>query len=235
MNKYIGLIKEMYNNRVLLHNPIQIADSNMPTEILEILSISNGIEEVITFKDRKEAIGWILYSYEMIKSDTEFYKAEYGIDGFVFSDDGAGNVYVIKEDGAIYLFNAIDGKEEYYAETLSDFWHIKGGVNRDGAKYLEWDEEHFVIPEEYKLEENADLADALNVFWSAGGFDFFNVIDPEYYGSNWLEYMGMLYEKIISGQYKISDKQYSVPLTDEQKAGFTKRGVPEVFVTDLVM
>ena len=77
MNKYIGLIKEMYNNRVLLHNPIQIADSNMPTEILEILSISNGIEEVITFKDRKEAIGWILYSYEMIKSDTEFYKAEY--------------------------------------------------------------------------------------------------------------------------------------------------------------
>ena len=45
----------------------------------------------------------------------------------------------------------------------------------------------------------------------------------------------MLYEKITSGQYKISDKQYRVPLTDEQKAGFIKRGVPEVFVTDLVM
>ena len=38
----------------------------MPTELLEILSVSDGIEEVITVRDRKESIGWILYSYEMI-------------------------------------------------------------------------------------------------------------------------------------------------------------------------
>ena len=40
------------------------------------------------------------------------------------------------------------------------------------CKYFEWDESGFTLPEKYYLEENADLADALNVFWSAGGLDF---------------------------------------------------------------
>ena len=66
MNKYICLIKEMYNNNIRLHDPLQVIDSGMPTELLEILSVSDGIEEVITVRDRKESIGWILYSYEMI-------------------------------------------------------------------------------------------------------------------------------------------------------------------------
>ena len=128
MNKYIGLIYELYNSNIRLHNPLQIIDSSMPTVLLEILSVSDGIEEIISVGDRKESIGWILYSYEMIKNNTEYYATEYGINGFIFSDDGAGNVFVMKEDESIYLFNAIDNEEDYFAESLVKFWDINTDV-----------------------------------------------------------------------------------------------------------
>lgn len=128
MNKYIRLINEMYNNNIRLHTPLQNIDSGMPTALLEILSVSDGIEEVISVGDRKESIGWILYSYEMIKNNTEYYAAEYGINGYIFSDDGAGNVFVMKDNESIYLFNAIDGEEEYFAESLAKFWDINTDV-----------------------------------------------------------------------------------------------------------
>ena len=38
--------------------------------------------------------------------------------------------------------------------------------------FCEWDEETFKLPDEYLLDENSDLAEALNVFYSAGGYDF---------------------------------------------------------------
>ena len=46
--------------------------------------------------------------------------------------------------------------------------------------FCEWDEETFKLPDEYLLDENSDLAEALNVFYSAGGYDFFNVMEPKY-------------------------------------------------------
>ena len=120
----------MYNNNILLHNPLQIDDSSMPTELIEILRVSNGIEEVITVKDKKESIGWILYSYEMIKNNTGYYAEKYGIKGYVFSDDGAGNVFIIKED-CVYLFNVIDNEEDLFAESLVKFWDIHADVTHD--------------------------------------------------------------------------------------------------------
>lgn len=129
MNKYICLINAMYNNNIRLHTPLKIFDSVLPNSLLEILNVSDGIEEVISIGDRKESIGWILYSYEMIKKNTEFYTTEYGINGYIFSDDGAGNVFVMKDNESIYLFNAIDGKEEYFAESLAEFWDINSDVS----------------------------------------------------------------------------------------------------------
>lgn len=128
MNKYISLINEMYNNNIRLHAPLQNNDYGMPIALLEILCVSDGIEEVICVGNRKESIGWILYSYEMIKNNTEYYTTEYGIEGYIFSDDGAGNVFVMKEDESIYLFNAIDGEEEYFAKSLVEFWDINTDV-----------------------------------------------------------------------------------------------------------
>ena len=123
-SKYIYLINEIYDNNILLHEPLQLEISSIPTELFEILKVSDGIEEVMDIKDKKESIGWILYSYEMINNDTKYYAEKYKINGFVFSDDGAGNVFIIKKDGSIYLFDAIDREENYFAESLAKFWNI---------------------------------------------------------------------------------------------------------------
>ena len=94
-NKHISLIREMYDNNILLHAPLEGEKLELSIELLEILKICDGIEEIVNVKGKKESIGWILYSYEMIKNNTEFYSNEYGIQGYVFSDDGAGNVFVL--------------------------------------------------------------------------------------------------------------------------------------------
>ena len=97
----------------------------------------------------------------------------------------------------------------------------------------EWDDQSFVLPDEYILDERSGLADALKVFYSAGGYLFFNVIDPRYYASNWLVFMGDLYERIANGYAETNHKRYSIPLSDKQKQELVNRGVPSVFVTDV--
>lgn len=101
------------------------------------------------------------------------------------------------------------------------------------CKYYEWDEPNFVLPDKFNLEEKSDLADALDIFWSAGGLDFFNVVDPKFYASNWLEFMGSLYYKIECGEFVATDKTYHVPISNEQKKELVSRNVPDVFITDL--
>ena len=58
-SKYIYLINEIYDNNILLHEPLQLEISSIPTELFEILKVSDGIEEVMDIKDKKEFIGWI--------------------------------------------------------------------------------------------------------------------------------------------------------------------------------
>lgn len=101
------------------------------------------------------------------------------------------------------------------------------------GKYYEWDENDFVLPEKYQLGKNASLVEALNVFWSAGGLDFFNVTDPRYYASNWLDFLGMLYRRIADGEFVVSTQEYTVPLTAQQKEELLDHGVPAIFVTDI--
>ena len=55
------------------------------------------------------------------------------IDTGYFKDDVLeskidSNVFVMKEDESIYLFNAIDGEEEYFAKSLVEFWDINTDV-----------------------------------------------------------------------------------------------------------
>ncbi len=98
-------------------------------------------------------------------------------------------------------------------------------------KFYEWDEDNFQLP--FVIDENSDLADALNVFYSAGGYEFFNVIDPRYYSDNWLNFVGNLYREIEDNKYSSKGKKYNIPLTEPQKQELLDRGVPEIFLTDL--
>lgn len=99
--------------------------------------------------------------------------------------------------------------------------------------FYEWDEDSFKIPEEYILDSSNDLADALKVFYSAGGFHFFNVEDPKYYAGNWLDFMGNLYTSIADGEFTPKSKPYIIPLSDDEKRSLSERNVPKVFITDI--
>ncbi len=99
--------------------------------------------------------------------------------------------------------------------------------------FAEWDEATFILPKEYKLNEDSELADALNAFFSAGGYEFFQVVEPKYYSDKWLDFIGNLYSEIVDGVYCAKGKGFPIPLSDDQKQELSSRGVPMVFLTDL--
>lgn len=101
------------------------------------------------------------------------------------------------------------------------------------CNFYQWDEPNFVLPDEWKLDENSSLEDALKVFWSAGGLDFFNVTEAEYYADNWVDFIGDLYTSIDEGEFSAKGTGYKIPLPDEIKNELAERGVPAVFLTDL--
>ena len=100
--------------------------------------------------------------------------------------------------------------------------------------YEEWDKPDFIIPEEFSLNDNSFLHEALAVFYAAGGYDFFKVIRPEKYADNWLGFIGSLYADIESGKYKSDGKLHKHPLSVEDRASLAKQGVPEVFTKDII-
>lgn len=98
--------------------------------------------------------------------------------------------------------------------------------------YAEWDNADFVIPNELLLNGNSSLSDALNVFYNAGGFDFFKVIRPEKYASAWIEFIGGLYADIEDGVYKPDGGHFAFPLSEQERASLIEQGVPERFTSD---
>lgn len=100
--------------------------------------------------------------------------------------------------------------------------------------YGEWDREGFVIPEEFRLDENSKLHEAIHVFYSVGGYDFFRVTDPEQYAANWLDFLGCLYSEIDEGKYESDGQLHKNPLCDEQRKTLAAQGVPEIFAADMI-
>lgn len=121
---YISRIRDIYGGNIMLHDPYKGRnEENIPEKLYALLCISNGIGETMlhpkTGKEMK--ITWIVYPYEMIVEWTAFFAANYGIEGVVFADDGAGDPYIIKSDGTITCFNGIDNEESKIADTLFEF------------------------------------------------------------------------------------------------------------------
>ena len=122
-NRIIEQIKKKYDGRIKLNDPVTINNTDIPEEIRDILAISDGILETMIIPKTGEeiTISWIVYSYSEIQKATEYYKNEYGIEGTVFSDNGAGDPYYIN-DGKVYLFEPIDNESEKLADSLEDFF-----------------------------------------------------------------------------------------------------------------
>lgn len=95
----IKLIKENYGESCRLRLPLtkkqcEKAGKQLPDELMEILRVSNGIDEVMTHPvtGKTEVIGRIVYSLSEILQETGHYKSETGGDGFVFSITAQGTI-----------------------------------------------------------------------------------------------------------------------------------------------
>ena len=100
--------------------------------------------------------------------------------------------------------------------------------------YAEWDETGFEIPEEYHLTDHSYLHEAINVFYAAGGYDFFKVIRPEKYADKWLDFIENLHWEIYSGKYISDGISHENPLNREKRKSLREQGVPEIITGDSI-
>ena len=125
----IKTISELYQGNILLHPPYLGENTEgIPEELLSILRASNGISETMIHPQsgEKMAVEWIVSPYEIIVSDTAFYRAEYQVEGTVFSSDGAGSFYLLKPNGTVTQLDGIDGMETEKARSLEEFFQQAG-------------------------------------------------------------------------------------------------------------
>lgn len=127
------LIRELYGDSCKLCSPIdesQYIDAKtfIPEELYEILKISNGINETMKLPNREDniIIGWIIYPFDEIKSQTKRYREEYSGEGIVFVGNGADGFFILKPDGKVFIREYLDEDEELYADSLAEYfrkWH----------------------------------------------------------------------------------------------------------------
>lgn len=126
----IDLIKSKYGENCRLRSPLtksqyQKAKKKLPKELCDILKVSNGIDEIMTNPNtnKKIVINHIIYTFNEIKTYTDCYSYEDSIEGFVFADNGIGNVYLLKPDGSITLYEESYRSEMHEADSLWDFFN----------------------------------------------------------------------------------------------------------------
>lgn len=126
----VKLIQQKYGESCQLRSPLtkrqyQKAHKFLPAELLDILKISNGINEVMINPNtgKTEVIDRIVYTLAEIKSQTDCYSGEIGTEGVVFAGNGAGGYFILKPDGKIYVYEYYDWGEEIYAESLWDYFN----------------------------------------------------------------------------------------------------------------
>ena len=123
----ISLIKDKYGDTYRLRSPLTKEEYNqakelLPKELLDVLKVSNGIDEIMMINGKAETIWFIIDPLSRIIDQTSFYHNEYGNDGIVFAGNGAGGFYILKDNGKIYLFEYFDIGEELYAESLAEYF-----------------------------------------------------------------------------------------------------------------
>jgi hypothetical protein len=125
----IEAVKKKYNGNIRLSPPLdderyEQAKKILPAELAEILHISDGILETMPHPKTGEImdIYYIVDTFENILSETKRYREDHGGDGIAFAGNGAGDSYVLKPDGRVFLREYIDDDEEFCADSLADFF-----------------------------------------------------------------------------------------------------------------
>lgn len=112
-----------------LYPPLNKKCTDLPKELSDLLNKSNGIMEVMEHPKTGELMNtaWIIYPYDTIIEETEYYRKEYSVEGYVLSTNGAGDPFILKSDGSITLLDCIDNEENLVLGSLEKFLD-KAGV-----------------------------------------------------------------------------------------------------------
>ncbi len=102
----IKLIQQIYGDSCQLRSPLnkrqyEKARKILPVELLEILKISNGINETMPNPNtgNNMVIDRIIYSLAEIESQTNCYLEEYGNEGVIFAGNGGEGFFILKSFG----------------------------------------------------------------------------------------------------------------------------------------
>ncbi len=104
----------------------------------------------------------------------------------------------------------------------------------DKLNYAEWDSAEFIIPQELILKDDSFLYEAIYVFYAAGGYDFFKVVNPSKYATRWLDFVGQLYSEIMDGKYEQTNNKHKNPLSDIERKSLKEQGVPDLFTNEMI-
>lgn len=130
MNKVIELIQQKYGDLCQLCPPLDgskyhIAERILPVELYELLKISNGVLELMSYPKENAGkpfvISRIIYSFDEMCSESRSFNELYGMEGLVIAGNGAGGYYIMNDDGTIYLYEYVGEDGEYYADNIRDY------------------------------------------------------------------------------------------------------------------
>lgn len=97
-----------------------------------------------------------------------------------------------------------------------------------------WDN-RFEIPKEILADPGCDLALALalEVFYLADGYGYLEKSTKTTVLEEWNEFITILYNDILNNKFPKTDTSFEIPLSKVQKYKLRKKGISEIFLTDL--
>ncbi len=93
-----------------------------------------------------------------------------------------------------------------------------------------WDN-GFGVPQMVVDNKNCELATALKIFYLADGYSYLQQTKHE--NSKWYQFVSCLFDRILSGDFKVGNLSYKISLTKTQIYKLRKGNIPEVFLTDI--
>lgn len=124
MNRCIELIRKMYDDRIRLQEPLSEPARELPKSLFELLSESNGVDELNGKGEDAGVLRAIVFSYDTILRLSSFYGERFGIKGYVFSESEQHILFLIKDDESVWSFNSTSVEEHRFAASLEKFFDM---------------------------------------------------------------------------------------------------------------
>ncbi|MBO5092909.1 MAG: DUF4274 domain-containing protein [Lachnospiraceae bacterium] len=107
------------------------------------------------------------------------------------------------------------------------YYDLKSKLN-----HYNWDD-GFEVPQKILSDPDCDLALALEVFYLSDGYAYLEDFSQTTALTEWKDFMTALYHDILNNKFPKTNAPFEIPLTKVQKYRLRKKGISEIFLTDL--